>query len=404
MDNSVSIVLIGIGGYGDMYLQKMLDEGEQLNARLAGVVDIQPERSKNYDRIIENNIPIFASIEDFYAKEKAELAVISTPIHLHAAQTCYALMQGSNVLCEKPMCASIEDARKIIETRDQTGKFVAIGFDWSHSPAIHNLKKDVISGVFGKPIRLKTIANWPRDEVYYNRSAWAGRLMSDEGDKILDSVAHNATSHYLHHMFYLLGAKEDESARLQNVTAELYRANPIESFDTCAVRVKTEEDVEVLFYATHAVNETKGPNFVYEFEQATLISSEEGVVARFQDGTKKVYPNPIEYNLQKLKNCIQATAKGNHDIPCGPEAAFPLLLCITAMHESVSDIVPFPEKLINLDEQKKVTWVEGLGDILNQCYDEWRLPSEIDVEWAKRGETIDVSKYTSNNGSVVSKA
>ena len=65
-----------------MYLQKMLDEGEQLNARLAGVVDIQPERSKNYDRIIENNIPIFASIEDFYAKEKAELAVISTRIHL----------------------------------------------------------------------------------------------------------------------------------------------------------------------------------------------------------------------------------------------------------------------------------------------------------------------------------
>ena len=44
MDNSVSIVLIGIGGYGDMYLQKMLDEGEQLNARLAGVVDIQPRK------------------------------------------------------------------------------------------------------------------------------------------------------------------------------------------------------------------------------------------------------------------------------------------------------------------------------------------------------------------------
>ena len=30
-------------------------------------------------------------------------------------------------------------------------------------------------------------------------------------------------------------------------------SNPIEMFDTCAVRIVTADDTEMLFYATHAV-------------------------------------------------------------------------------------------------------------------------------------------------------
>ncbi|MBS4176151.1 Gfo/Idh/MocA family protein [Lederbergia citrea] len=404
MENSVSIVLIGIGGYGNTYLKKLLDESQQMKARIAGVVDIHPERSENYDRIVENNIPVFATIEEFYASNEAELAIISTPIHHHASQTCYALEHGSNVLCEKPMCASVEEANKIIEARNRTGKFVAIGFNWSYSPAVHTLKQDIMSGIFGKPKRMKTIVNWPRDEEYYKRNTWAGRLYSDEGDAILDSVANNATSHFLHHMFYLLGSKKDKSVRLHTVTAELYRANPIESFDTCAITVTTEEDIEVMFYATHAVKDSLGPQFIYEFEQATLYSTKDEngneVIARFQDGSEKVYPDSEKDHLQKLTTCIEATAKGNHDIPCGPEAALPHLLCITAMHES-SKIIPFPETLIKRDEETNVTWVEGLNETLVQCYEKWCLPSEIAVDWAQGGETIDFRKNKINNGNQI---
>ncbi|MBS4216953.1 Gfo/Idh/MocA family oxidoreductase [Bacillus sp. FJAT-49711] len=394
MKNDVKVVLVGIGGYGNMYIDKFLADGVELNASIVGIVDPNPERSRNYGRIKQLNIPIFSMIEEFYANNKADLAVFSTPIHLHATQACYALLNGSNILCEKPMCASIEEAKKLIETRNHTGKFVAIGFNWSFSPSVQNMKQDILEGTFGKPKRLKTIVNWPRDAAYYNRNNWAGRLYSDDGAPILDSVANNATAHYLHHMFYLLGPTSDESARLKDVTSELYRANPIESFDTCAVKVTTEDDVEILYYATHAVKDSFGPQFYYEFEQANVYRSEgengNQVVARFKDGTEKVYPDPEKDHLHKLIICIEAIVNGSQDIHCGPEAATPHVQAIAAMHESVSKIALFPENLIKLDKDRDVIWVEGLSDTLIECYKQWKLPSERKIPWAKVGKRIDV--------------
>src|SRR5690606_23422677 len=265
------------------------------------------------------------------------------------------------------------EAKKLIETRNQTGNFVAIGFNWSFSPSVHELKRDILNGVLGKPKRLKTIVNWPRDAAYYNRNNWAGRMYSKEGAPILDSVANNATSHYLHHMFYLLGPKIDASVQLKNIMAELYRANPIESFDTCAVRIITSDDVEILFYATHAVKDSFGPHSLYEFEKATIYRSDgeddNQVIVKFKNGTEKVYPDPERDHIQKLITCINAVATGNHNILCGPEAATPHVQAIAAMHESVPDIPSFPESLTRLDKERDVTWVKGLDETLIQCYE-----------------------------------
>src|SRR5690606_34582742 len=108
------------------------------------------------------------------------------------------------------------------------------------------------SGAFGKPKRLRTIVLWPRSDRYYARG-WAGKLRDQAGNLVMDSVANNATAHYIHNMFYVLGRATDESARPARVTAELYRANRIENYDTAAMRVHTEDGVELLYFGSHAV-------------------------------------------------------------------------------------------------------------------------------------------------------
>lgn len=392
MKDSVSIVLVGVAGYGKMYLKKLLEEGDQWQATIAGVVDLYPEKSAYYDELMSKNIPIFTSLEQFYEQHQADLAILSTPIHLHAQQTCYALEQGSHVLCEKPMCASLEEAEQIIQTRNKTGKFVAIGFNWSFSPSVHQFKQDMIAGVFGKPIRMKTLVKWPRDIKYFNRNSWAGRLFSEQGAPIFDSVANNATSHFLHHMFYLLGDRIDRSATLSDVTAELYRANDIENFDTCAVKATTKEGVDIFFYATHSVKEQFGPTYIYEFEKAVISGDRYGqIIVNFHDGTVKVYPNPEIDHSEKLPTCIKMVREGKKDIVCGPEAAMTHLQCIMAMHESAPEITDFPKQLIQFEEASQITWVEGLSETLTDCYDQWTLPSELNREWARAGNTIAIN-------------
>ncbi|SFQ16032.1 Gfo/Idh/MocA family protein [Salibacterium halotolerans] len=391
MEQSVSIVLVGIGGYGNNYL-KVLWEEFMFN-RIQGVVDIAPENSDYHEQLKEADIPVFSSMESFYEKYDADLAVISTPIHFHTAQTICALENGSHVLCEKPMTPSLEDAETIIRLKREKNAFVAIGFDWSFSRVIQQVKQDVTAGRFGEARRMKTLALWPRTEEYYERASWAGKKYAADRTPIFDSVVNNATSHFLHNMFYILGSRPERSAPLKELTAELYRANDIETFDTCALKGETEGGVPVYFLASHAVTEEIGPIICYEFEHAVLtyVHHEQELKAEFTDGTVVTYGNPENERSFKLYHCMEAVQEQRTETLCGPEAALSHLHAINALHESVPEAERFPEEITKYDPQTRLHYVEGLDELLKQCYEDWQLPSEKGTEtWTKQGRTISI--------------
>lgn len=390
---TVNIVLVGIGGYGANYVRALLEGGGKFPYKIAGAVDPFPKSCPLYDELIEANIPIYESLEQFYEVSDADLAIISSPIQFHAAQTKLALAKGSHVLCEKPLCATLEEANEMIEARDQTNQFVAIGYQWSYSPVIQQLKEDIQQGVLGKPQRFKTIVLWPRNKQYYARP-WAGKRQDSEGRWILDSVANNATAHYIHNMFYLLGQENDQSAGPSRITAELYRANPIENYDTAAMRCYTDEGTELLYYASHAVNETVGVKFCYEFEKANVIFDGQGekqIIAQFHNGEQKIYGNPERDRMNKLWTCI-AAIHGEGTIHCGPEAAMSHTLCIHGMERSSGTIHDFAKERKAAKgyvvENDEMYYVEGLKDDLVECYDKNALPAELDFSWAKPGQEI----------------
>lgn len=390
----VAVLLVGINGYGQTYLRELLSDKYD-NAYLAGAISTNPKRSNYYAEIKQREIPICGSIEEFYKHHKADLTIISTPIHLHKEQSIFALENGSNVLCEKPTTANPKDINEMVKARDRTGKFLAIGFNWSFTPQTQKLKSDILNGKFGKTKRLKTIVQWPRNNDYYNRSSWAGKKYSPDGDMIFDSVANNAAAHYLHHLFYLTGDTIETSAQIDELTAELYKVNDIETFDTCTVKIKTTSNTDILFIASHAVHEKRKPNFVLEFEKATITydpeKSDKGMVATFNDGTTIEYGDPEVNKDSKIPVCIDAVYKGNQKILCGIEASTPHVQSIAAMHQSVPNVAKFPSEITKHDKEKKLTWVEGLNEILVNCYENWSLPNDLGVEWSKKGKTIQVN-------------
>lgn len=91
MGKVISILLVGIGGYGQNYVEEILDYNEGISAKIVGVVDPMPENCKYIARIKALNIPIFNTIEAVYEKLHADLTVISSPIQFHCQQSCYAL-------------------------------------------------------------------------------------------------------------------------------------------------------------------------------------------------------------------------------------------------------------------------------------------------------------------------
>jgi len=393
MEDSVSIVLVGAGGMGSCYLKALFQNFAVSNIDLRAVVEPRMEASASYPELLNRKVSIFSTLFDFYEKNPpADLVIIASPVHYHVDQSSLALNRGSCVLCEKPVSPTVQDARRLILETRASHLWVKIGYQWSFSEAIRTLKEDIIRGRFGRALCLKTLCLWPRDLDYFHRNDWAGRIRDDKGHWILDSPANNAMAHFLHNVFYILGEQPDSSAMPLTVMAELYRAYPIENYDTIACRAWTRGGTEILFYASHSTYKDLGPMFTFEFEKGNVSFGEDGdtIVARTHDGKEIDYGSPEKDPFRKLSDAL-AAVHSLRPVICGPEASVAQTLCMNGIQESMPEVFPFPEARIRKDKRR--IWVDGLSEDLYACYKQRILPNESGLAWARRGERVDLHDY-----------
>nr|MDD6335897.1 Gfo/Idh/MocA family oxidoreductase [bacterium] len=374
----VTVALSGLGGYGENYTRWLLDGLAGPDVRFVAGVDPFPERCRCLERVRQAGIPLYRTLGDMFASGiRPDLCIISSPIAFHVPQAVEALEGGCHVLLEKPLCPVAEDAARLIRARNIAGKKVMIGYQWAHSRAIGAFKKDIIAGRFGAPKRLRTLVLWPRTATYYHRgTGWAGKIRDGKDGWLLDSVLHNATAHYLFNMFYCLGQTTDSAVTPLAVEAAVGRANPIENFDTAAVRCRLAGGVEALYVASHAVNMNIDPSFRYEFEKGTAIYGPgEGMTgnlrALLDDGTVIDYGPPEDEYHRKLVMAVEAVRGG--EVVCGIESALAEVLVANAVQEACP-VTPFDAGDILVDGE--LTHVRGLEDELIDAYQSWRMPWE----------------------------
>ncbi len=374
-----SILLLGISGYGASYVQALLDAPEAENLNLAGIVDPFPDRCERIGELRARGAVVCAEVREFYENGgTADLAILSTPIHLHAEQAIYCLHRGSHVLCEKPAAATVEQVRSMIDAADTTGRVLSIGYQWSWSDAIQNLKRDVLAGDFGRPTRFKSLVLWPRSRSYFARNQWAGRIRVGE-QVVNDSPVQNATAHYLHNCFYLLGEDPLRSAHPAEVGARAFRANTIENYDTAFIRARTGDGTEILYLCSLAIREFAGPLLTYEFEDAVVtFEPDHGFNARHRNGKVRSYGDPMaEPRHRKIWRTLDAMA-GVGPCLCDAEAALPHAICVEAAQSAHTETVPADRIRCTEDGPDGVVYVEGLADLMMNSYRQGELP---ELKW-----------------------
>ena len=90
--------------------------------------------------------------------ENEELDAVSVCTYnmTHAVCTIDALERGVNVLLEKPMCVTTEEAVEIIRADKKSGKVLSIGFQPRFDPNMQQIKKIVEAGVLGEVYYIQT--------------------------------------------------------------------------------------------------------------------------------------------------------------------------------------------------------------------------------------------------------
>lgn len=365
----VNIVLVGVGGFGITHLTEALEGKTKDLVNITGVVEPYPQCCPKLDAIKERQIPIYSTLDEFYAEHTAELAVLSTPIAFHADQIVYCMEHGSNVLCEKPLCADENDVDRIRAVQDKTGKFLLVGYQWSTSKTILAIKKDIMNGVYGELKSMKTLVLWPRNSGYFNRSTgWAGKKYTKDGVAVFDSIANNACAHYLHNMFFVLGNEMGNSRMPVAIHGELARANNIENFDSTVINFTFDNGAEGYFIASHAVDRTVDPIFCYEFEKGRIVSvpnAQNGeLIGELNDGTKINYGRAdVSTNCYKLEVAVRLCMGEKLDY-CGLDGASVQTRVINYIQKNC-EILDFKKKHVAND----VTVADGLYELMNEIYE-----------------------------------
>ncbi|MGH8221769.1 MAG: Gfo/Idh/MocA family protein, partial [Woeseiaceae bacterium] len=105
--NPIRTAIIGVGRQGRRHAEK-LDTLE--NSRLVAVCDIDAGRCEAAGSQL--GVAALASFQTLLGEVDAVVVATPTPTHFEIAGTCLA--NGIHVLLEKPITASIDEARRLV--------------------------------------------------------------------------------------------------------------------------------------------------------------------------------------------------------------------------------------------------------------------------------------------------
>lgn len=128
------------------------------DVEIVALADIVPGKAEKFAK--DNGIEgarIYNSDRELIDNEKDIDAVsVCTYNRQHAPCTIYALENGVNVLLEKPMCVTTEEAVAICRAEKASGKVLSIGFQPRFDENMKMVKKVVESGELGQIYYIQT--------------------------------------------------------------------------------------------------------------------------------------------------------------------------------------------------------------------------------------------------------
>ena len=321
--SSYRAVLIGCGNVSGRHARAYLAQG---NVELVAACDVNPDNlSRTCDEL---NIPgRYASHQDLFRHERGvDLVSVCTYPKVHAEQTIAAANAGAKaVLCEKPMCLSLDEADGMIRACRRNDTRLVIAHRHRQSPNFNKARRLIAEGAIGEP-----------------RLVWS---------YLTSCIVDNGT-HIVDMMRYLLGDPEAEwvMGQASRKRDTLYQGSPAEESSVGLVAFRT---------GTRAVLEMgeKTPKDGFRFRvlgsEGTIDAALDEVVLTERNGITTFRDEPVPGFVEQTREMIAWLEGGPEHRSSGAKgrAATELLV---AMHESARtrELIELPLE-IGYDPMKK---------------------------------------------------
>ena len=329
----LGIGVLGVGEMGKRHaenLRRLVPE-----ARLLAVADVAAARARQVaeELEIEHSFP---SLEEMAQQKDIDAILIATPDKFHAQAIRYAARAGKDILCEKPIATTLDDAEAALREVERAKVRLQIGFMRRYDPAYASAMKRVEAGDIGTPVIFKSVGR-DKDEpplaayqsnvngmLFYNNTIHdfdlARWLMRDEVSEVHayttttirpevaqfgDVVASVVNLKYLH------GAIGNVESYVQALYAYDVRTEVIGSKGS--IFVGRLQKTPATFLTTHGSNEILADHFLTRFADAYLAEVQDFVHMILTDQQPRVTG---EDGLHALR--IAVAAENSHLLarPC----------------------------------------------------------------------------------------
>ncbi len=254
--------LIGCGRIAANHIKAVANN----NLDLVAVCDIDPYK---FDTMFEKagfgDFPGTERCSDYSAMLDAhpeiELVGIATESGEHAKIALDCIERGINVIIEKPMAMSMQDADLIVERSHEKGVKVSVCHQNRFNLAIQKLREALDGGRFGTISHGSINVRWNRGKSYYDQAPWRGTWEQDGGTLM------NQCIHGIDLLRWMLG----------NDVEEVYGATRQRFHDYLEAE---DVGVAVLKFKNGAVGTIEGTANVYpkNLEETLYVFGETGTV------------------------------------------------------------------------------------------------------------------------------
>ena len=150
----LGIGVLGVGEMGRRHaenLRRLVPE-----ARLVAVADVAAARAREVADELEIEHS-FASLEEMLAHKDIQSVLIATPDKFHAQAVRTAAAAGKDILCEKPLALTVEDAQSALKEVERAKVQLQLGFMRRYDPAYAAAFKRIEAGEIGTPLIFKSV-------------------------------------------------------------------------------------------------------------------------------------------------------------------------------------------------------------------------------------------------------
>lgn len=253
--------LIGCGRIATNHITAV----ENNRLELIAVCDINPENIESllakHELNTDSSIKRYADYKKMIEENKLDLISIATESGIHAEIAIYCIEHGVNIIVEKPIAMSIEDADCIIEKAKEYKVKVSACHQNRFNLAIQETRKAIENNRFGKMSHGTIHVRWNRNKEYYDQAPWRGKWASDGGALM------NQCIHGIDLLRWMLG---DEVVEVYGVTMQQFH-DYLEAEDL---------GVAILKFKNGAVGTVEGTVNVYpkNLEETMYLFGETGTV------------------------------------------------------------------------------------------------------------------------------